>query len=91
MTTRKPNVPTHPGQGRRMQIEGSLVCLIAVGLIGIAMYATDVNSPIGFTVAAIGALIALTGVYRAYRGSLFEYLENTIGPSLFRIDTPATK
>ncbi|MCW2093013.1 UNVERIFIED_ORG: putative Tic20 family protein [Rhodococcus erythropolis] len=91
MTTRKPKVPTYPGQGRRMQIEGSVVCLIAVALIGIAMYATGTNSPIGFTVAAIGTLIALTGVYRAYRGSLLEYLENTIGPSLFHGNTPAAE
>ncbi len=91
MTTRKPKVPTYPGQGRQMQIEGSVVCLIAVAIIGIAMYATGTNSPIGFTVAAIGTLIALTGVYRAHRGSLFEYLENTIGPSLFHGNTPAAE
>lgn len=69
MTTRKLKVPSYPGQGRRMQIEGSVGCLIAVALIGIAMYAADVNSPIGFTVAAIGTLIALTGVSMATKFS----------------------
>lgn len=87
MTTRKPKVPAYPGQGRTMLIEGAVVSLIAVAIVGITMYATDVNSPIGFTLVAVGALIALTGVYRVHRGSLFESIENTVGPSLFQ-ETP---
>ncbi|WP_336874459.1 hypothetical protein [Rhodococcus qingshengii] len=83
MTTKQPKVPSHPGQGRRMQIEESLVGLVAVAIFGIAMYATGINSPIGFALAAMGSLIAMAGVYRALRGSQFEYLENAIGPSLF--------
>lgn len=76
-------VPAYPGQGRRMVIEGCLICLVgvAIGFVGIRL-GTDTTSA-GFPFLALSVLVAAVGVYRNYRGSRFQALEDAIGPSLF--------
>lgn len=38
---------------------------------------------IGFIFMTVGVAIALAGVYRVWRGTTFQVLEERIGPSLF--------
>lgn len=66
-----------------MQIEGSVTALIAVAIVGVALAIGGPTNPIGFIFMTIGTLIALAGVYRAVRGSLFQAIEETSGPDLF--------
>lgn len=79
-------VPAYPGQGRRMVIEGCLICLVgvAIGFVGIRL-GTDTTSA-GFPFLVISVLVAAVGVYRNYRGSRFQALEEAMGPSLFAPD-----
>ena len=76
-------VPAYPGQGRRMVIEGCLICLVgvAIGFVGISL-GTDTTST-GFPFLVISVLVAAVGVYR---GSRFQALEEAMGPSLFAPD-----
>lgn len=83
MLNRAPKVPAFPGQGRKLQIEGAVTALIAVAIVATAMAVAGADSPIGFAVMMIGALIALIGVHRVWRGSMFQFLEDRIGPKLF--------
>ncbi|NMM90683.1 hypothetical protein B2J88_52060 [Rhodococcus sp. SRB_17] len=83
MAERAPKMPTFPGQGRAMQIGGSVAILIAVAIAGVAMAVAGPENPIGFIFMTIGVAIALAGVYRVWRGSMFQALEDRVGPSLF--------
>lgn len=83
MAKRASGMPRFAGQGRAMQIEGSVAILIAVAISGIALAIAGPTNPIGFIFMTVGAAIALAGVYRVWRGTTFQVLEERIGPSLF--------
>ncbi|MCZ4645065.1 hypothetical protein [Rhodococcus erythropolis] len=83
MAQRAPKMPTFAGQGRAMQIEGSVAVLIAVAIAGGALAVAGPTNPIGFIFMTAGVVIALAGVYRVWRGTTFQVLEERIGPNLF--------
>lgn len=83
MTTRDKRLPTYPGEGRTMVITGALIILMGAGIAGIGMVVGSISEPASFAMLAIAVLIVGLGIYRNYRGSMLQAMEDHFGPRIF--------